>query len=244
MAVGPVKNRRLFPALAAALLLAPVAGADLVIMPEGGFLQVAAYEVDADRVRLTLPNGGRLVMALARVERIIADEIVEAAAEEAAPPVFSLRFDSSHPRPETPYGELIYDAAERHALNPALVAAVARAESAFDPRAVSVKGAQGLMQLMPATARRFGLAGESVYEPARNIDAGARYLRWLADRFDDDLSRVLAAYNAGEGTVERYGGVPPYRETHGYLRRIYATLHLAVDDVASGVVAAAAVAGR
>jgi len=238
--------RPLHKTLAAAVLaLVPaVAGAELVILPEGGFLKVAAYEIEDDQVRLTLPNGGRLVMALSRVERILADEIVEAPVEEPATAAFNLRFDPSQPRPETPYGELIQAAAERHALNPALVAAVARAESAFDPRAISVKGAQGLMQLMPATAQRFGLSGDAVFEPERNLDAGARYLRWLADRFDNDLARVLAAYNAGEGTVERYGGVPPYRETHGYLRRIYAVLNLAVDDVVPGVAAAAAVAGR
>lgn len=239
-----MKLRHLYAAAAAALVFAAAAGAELVILPEGGFLRVAAYEVEGDRVRLTLPNCGRLVMALARVERILADEIVETPAAEPAPLAFSLRFDPSHQRPETPYGELIYAAAERHALNPALVAAVVRAESAFDPRAVSAKGAQGLMQLMPATARRFGLAGDQVLEPTRNLDAGARYLRWLADRFDDDLARVLAAYNAGEGTVERYGGVPPYGETRGYLRRIYAALELAVDEAVGGVVAATAAAGR
>lgn len=239
-----MKIRALHKTLAVALALVPAsAGAELVVLPEGGFLKVAAYQIDGDRVRLTLPNGGRLVMALTRVERILADEIVEEPAAEPAPPAFNLRFDPAQPRPETPYGEIIYDAAERHALNPALVAAVVHAESAFDPQAVSIKGAQGLMQLMPATAQRFGLAGDAVFEPARNIDAGARYLRRLADRFDNDLARILAAYNAGEGTVQRYGGVPPYRETHGYLRRIYAVLNLAVDDPAAGV-GTAAVTGR
>ncbi|MEM8930352.1 MAG: lytic transglycosylase domain-containing protein, partial [Acidobacteriota bacterium] len=81
-------------------------------------------------------------------------------------------------------------------------------------------------QLMPATAERFGVAPDETFDPAKNLDAGCRYLRWLADRFDDDLPRVLAAYNAGEGTVDRYGGVPPYRETRGYLRRIFRQLGL------------------
>jgi soluble lytic murein transglycosylase-like protein len=170
-----------------------------------------------------------LIVPILRVARILEDEIVDEPPPVEPAPAFTLRFDASHPRPAVPYAELIYDASRRHALNPALVAAVARAESAFDPRAVSDKGAQGLMQLMPATARRFGVVGGKVFEPASNLDAGARYLSWLAERFDGDLPRVLAAYNAGEGTVERYQGVPPYRETRAYLKRIYAELGL--DDL-------------
>ncbi|MCP4663233.1 MAG: lytic transglycosylase domain-containing protein [bacterium] len=179
-----------------------------------------------DRVRLELPNGGILVVALVRVERIIEDEIVERPVEPEQPPRFSLRFDASQPPPETPYAQLIYDAARRHALNPALVAAVVRAESGFRPTAISSRGARGLMQLMPATAQRFGIEGERVFDPAENIEAGSRYLSWLAERFDERLALVLAAYNAGEGTVERYDGIPPYRETREYLRRIYAELGL------------------
>ncbi len=162
-----------------------------------------------------------------RVDRILGDEVGEAGSTPAlATPGFELRFNAAQPRPSTPYGELIHDAGERHQVNPALLAAVARAESAFDPRAVSRKGAQGLMQLMPATARRFGLSDREVFDPAKNLGAGARYLSWLSRRFDDDLASVLAAYNAGEGTVERYGGVPPYGETRAYLRRIYSELGL------------------
>lgn len=202
------------------------ATAELVIFSHGGYLKVESYRIDGDRVRLELPDGGAIAVPLLKVERILDDEIPTAEPEPQAPSAFALLFDPSHPVPETPYAELIYGAAERHGLNPALVAAVVRAESAFEPAAVSVKGAQGLMQLMPATARRFGLAGGEVFEPAKNLDAGSRYLRWLTDRFDGDLPSVLAAYNAGEGAVDRYQGVPPYRETYRYLRRIYATLGL------------------
>ena len=210
-------------------LATPVAG-ELVVFTDGAFMQVDAFAVDDDRVRLDLPSGGRLVVPLLRIARILEDEIrePEPPPEVPDPPSFSLRFDASQARPATPYGELIYGAGERHAINPALLAAVVRAESAFQARAVSHKGAQGLMQLMPATARRFGLDGAEVFEPEKNIDAGARYLSWLADRFDDNLAHVLAAYNAGEGTVDRYQGVPPYRETRTYLKRIYAELGL--DD--------------
>ena len=178
-------------------------------------------------------------MPLLKVERILEDEIPTAEPEPAPPPAFALFFDPAHALPETPYAELIYGAAERHGLNPALVAAVVRAESAFEPSAVSVKGAQGLMQLMPATARRFGLGDGEVFEPAKNLDAGSRYLAWLVERFDGDLPSVLAAYNAGEGTVDRYRGVPPYRETYRYLRRIYATLGLPSSELPEGIAAGA-----
>jgi len=128
--------------------------------------------------------------------------------------------------PDVRDGELIHRAAQRHGLNPELVAAVISAESSYRVKAVSHKGAQGLMQLMPATAERFGLTAEEVFEPAKNIDAGCRYLRWLADRFDDELPLVLAGYNAGEGAVDRHGGVPPYRETRNYVAKITARLGL------------------
>jgi len=212
-------------------ILPPLARAELVIFPNGSFLKVSAYEVMGDRVRLELANGGILVVALVRVERIIEDEIVERPIEPEDLPRFPLRFDASQPLPETPYAQLIYDAARRHALNPALVAAVVRAESNFRPTAISPRGARGLMQLMPATAQRFGIEGERVFDPAENLDAGSRYLSWLAQRFDERLALVLAAYNAGEGTVERYDGIPPYRETREYLRRIYAELGLSAGEL-------------
>ncbi len=217
----------------------PAAEGEIVVFTDGGFLKVEDFRLEGERVRLDLESGGRMVVSILRVARILEDEVVdeEPPAPEPAP-VFGLRFDASQPRPATPYAELIWAAGERHSLNPALLAAVVRAESAFDPRAVSRKGAGGLMQLMPATAQRFGLSGSEVFEPAKSLDAGARYLSWLTDRFDGDLPKVLAAYNAGEGTVDRYGGVPPYRETRNYLRRIYAELGL------DGSALAAASAGR
>jgi soluble lytic murein transglycosylase-like protein len=142
-----------------------------------------------------------------------------------SPPI--LRFDSRELRPRTPYADLIYKAARRHAVNPRVVAAVIQAESDFQPRAKSRAGACGLMQLLPETARRFGLMKKrDLFNPAKNIEAGVRYLRWLTERFGDDLSRVVAAYNAGEGAVDRFGGVPPFSETLGYVRRIYGTLGL------------------
>ncbi len=219
--------RRLPILLLALSSLTATAEAELVIFTDGGFITVDDFRRSGDRLHLDLPSGGRLTVSMMRVDRILEDEVTEEAPAPAPEePTFELRFEASQPSPATPYGELIYGVSERHALNPALVVAVVRAESGFDPRAVSRKGAQGLMQLMPATARRFGLSGSQAFEPEKNLDAGARYLSWLADRFDGDLARVLAAYNAGEGTVQRYGGVPPYRETRNYLKRIYAELGL------------------
>ena len=222
-----------------ALAAAPApAGAELVILEGGRFYKAAAFEVRGERVRVELWDGGAVVLPLSRVERIVDDEVIPRpdpppeAAMAAAAGAFDWRFADGQPVPQIPFGELIFAAAERHQLNPTLVAALVRAESAYDPRAISHKGARGLMQLMPATARRFGVAEHEILVPERNVEAGTRYLRWLLDRFDGDVPRALAAYNAGEGTVDRYGGIPPYRETRTYVRRIYTTLGLG-DQIAA-----------
>lgn len=115
------------------------------------------------------------------------------------------------------YDPLIGQAAEAHRLPPALVKAVIAAESDFDPRAVSRAGAQGLMQLMPTTAAVLGVADP--LEPTQNVHGGVSYLRSLLDRYGD-LTRALAAYNAGPEAVDHYGGVPPYRETRAYVDRV------------------------
>ncbi|WGX97843.1 transglycosylase SLT domain-containing protein [Nocardioides sp. L-11A] len=119
----------------------------------------------------------------------------------------------------TPYADLIDAAAARTGVPGSLIAAVARQESGFDPRAVSSAGAQGLMQLMPGTAR--GLGVTDPFDPAQAIDGGARLLRSLLDRFGR-TELALAAYNAGPGAVSRYGGIPPYRETQNYVRTVMA----------------------
>jgi len=114
----------------------------------------------------------------------------------------------------------IQEMAPRYDLDPALVLEVVRAESNFNPRARSHKGALGLMQLIPATARRFGV--KDPLDPEQNLRGGMAYLRWLLKRFDGDLSLTLAGYNAGEAAVERHGGVPPYNETRAYVGKILA----------------------
>ncbi len=134
--------------------------------------------------------------------------------------------------PNSPYGELIYDVAVRHSINPHLVAALIHVESSFNPRAVSRKGAVGLMQLLPATARRFGLKSKKdLFNPEKNIEAGIRYLSWLNKRFSGDVHKILAAYNAGEGAVERFGGIPPYRETQNYVQKIFRLLNFVLPSV-------------
>lgn len=137
---------------------------------------------------------------------------------EAAPRSFSLDITKEDFfRSQVPFGSIIYREAVRNNLSPELVAAVVEAESDFRPRLVSNKNAQGLMQIVPETSRLLGC--DNPFNPADNVAAGAKYLRYLLDRFGDQRL-ALAAYNAGEGTIERFGGVPPFPETLNYLQRV------------------------
>jgi soluble lytic murein transglycosylase-like protein len=120
-------------------------------------------------------------------------------------------------RTQIPYGAIIYREAKRNGLPPELVAAVVHTESDFRPRLVSHKNAHGLMQLIPSTAKLMG--ARNVFDPEENVAAGTRYLRYLMNRFGDQTI-ALAAYNAGEGNVERFGGIPPFPETRNYVKRV------------------------
>ena len=122
------------------------------------------------------------------------------------------------PAAQTTISDVVNTSSNRYHLDPDLVNSVIRAESGFNPRALSAKGAQGLMQLMPQTAMNLGVANS--YDSAANVDGGARYLRELLERYDFDLIKALAAYNAGPHRVAQYHGVPPYYETQAYVARI------------------------
>ncbi|HEY7074443.1 MAG TPA: lytic transglycosylase domain-containing protein [Solirubrobacteraceae bacterium] len=120
----------------------------------------------------------------------------------------------------TPFAAQITASAQRNGIDPALLAGLIKQESGFNPNAGSPAGAQGLTQLMPGTAR--GLGVSNPLDPAQSIEGGARYLKQQLDHFGGDVARALAAYNAGPGAVQRYGGVPPYAETQNYVRRVQA----------------------
>ncbi len=179
------------------------ARAEIAVLANGGVFKVTAHRDEGDLAWLTLKDGGELAVPIAHVRGYVPDEVLE---EVVAAPVGS----DLH--------QLAADAARRHGLDPDLVLAVVSVESAFRPAAVSPKGAQGLMQLMPGTARELGVADP--LDPASNLDGGARYLRALIARYDGDLTKALAAYNAGPGAVDRHRGVPPYRETRDYVKKV------------------------
>jgi soluble lytic murein transglycosylase-like protein len=195
-------------ALAAAAVLvalgAASARAEIAVLANGQILKVAARRLEGDRVFVTLKEGGEVGLTPAELRGFVPDEVVD----EVLAPTFA----GSDVR------ALAISAAQRHGLDPNLVLAVVAVESGFQPDAVSNKGAQGLMQLMPATAKDLGVA--DAMDPAQNLDGGTRYLRMLIAKYNGDVGRALAAYNAGPEAVKRHGGVPPYRETHHYIDRV------------------------
>lgn len=218
--------------LLALLVSAVPARAALVVFEDGRVLHVKGFEVDDASLTLALDEGGSMTVDLERVDRIVDDEIDHTPPPAPEPSVVELPPSARSVRtfaealPGSPYDPLIREAAKEHRIDPALIAAVIRVESNFAARAVSRKGARGLMQLMPATARRLGV--RRAFDPRENIRGGAAYLAELAERFGERaVDRILAAYNAGERAVESYGGVPPYRETREYVRKVTALWHAA-----------------
>jgi hypothetical protein len=217
--------RRMAPcALLITLLHTAAARADLVVFDDGRVVKAVSWHVGPVSIEIVLPGGGSFTADVKRVDRIVEDEVVSPAvvARELPklPPVaYDLAYRADRkPLFATPWNTLIEREAKRQNVDAALVSAIIRAESNGNPRSVSRKGARGLMQLMPATARR--LEVHYIFDPAQNVRGGVRYLKELAKRFENNPELVLAAYNAGEAAVSSFGGVPPYRETVGYVKRI------------------------
>ena len=191
---------------------APRAAEAVVWFVDGRTLVVESVELNDDIATLRLDGGNELVVPAARIERYQASATAGVIQPVVRPAAAAWRSLAG------PYAETIRRAAQRHGVDPVLLTAMAAVESGFDPRAVSHKGAQGLLQLMPQTARRFGVANS--FDPDQNVDGGARYLDWLLTRFSGDEQLALAGYNAGEGAVERYRGIPPFPETERYVVRV------------------------
>jgi len=154
----------------------------------------------------------------ARYEVLIAAQQPASGAAPAADPGKALK-PAPHLAGKTRYARMVDEVSRAYGLDSALLHAVITVESSYNPKAVSNKGAAGLMQLMPATAKRYGVA--DAFDPAQNLGGGARYLRDLLEMFDSDVSLALAAFNAGENAVKKHGNrIPPYRETQRYVPRV------------------------
>lgn len=178
------------------------ARSEIALLSSGLTLKLDGHRVEGETVMLALKGGGEMGVPRSAVRGFVPDEVLD---EVAVPAGGDLR-------------QLAAAAAHRHGLDPDLVMAVAAVESGFRPEAVSPKGALGLMQLMPGTAASLGVG--NAFDPAQNLDGGARYLGQLLTLYGGDLARALAAYNAGEGAVHRHGGVPPFRETRAYVKKV------------------------
>ncbi len=209
-------KRILFATLAVFLFALP-ARAEIVFFSTGRTLSIRDHRIDPtddEKLILTLRSGGEIVCEPAVIDRIVPDEVPypEPEAEESVQ-IFSATAPSGLP---VKYGEIIDKVAAEHNVPANLVRAVIQVESAYHERARSPKGAMGLMQLMPATAKQFAVADP--YDPAANIEGGVKYLKSLLQRLP--VALALAAYNAGEAAVQRFNGIPPYRETQDYVARI------------------------
>jgi soluble lytic murein transglycosylase-like protein len=206
----------LFALLATAAAGPSPARADYAVLRWGVRLHITSFERAGDHMRLSIAGG---------VVEVAADDVVSIEAEE--------NFQANPPAPPASghYEDLIHAAAGKHGVDERLIARVIAEESHFNPRAVSPKRAQGLMQLLPKTAALYSVA--NAFDPAQNIDAGTRYLKDLLERYRGNFSLALAAYNAGPKMVERYRGIPPFPETQHYVRQITTKLPLRPADTSA-----------
>jgi soluble lytic murein transglycosylase-like protein len=182
------------------------AGSDLALLRNGFSIRHERREVvgSVTRLYLSADSNGYVDVPTVEIDRFEKDLSVLAAGKT--------------PRTPQEMNEVINAVSSRHHLDPDLINSVIHAESGFNPRAVSRKGAQGLMQLMPQTASQLGVA--NAFDPGANVEGGTKYLRELLERYNFDLIKALAAYNAGPQRVEQFHGVPPYYETQAYVARI------------------------
>jgi len=196
-------------ALVLALLVLPVtqARAEYIVLRSGERLHVSGYQLLGDRYRLQMA-GGWVEVTVADVSAIEPEDVFK----KIAPPPPGAQVA------QPPYTELVNAAASKYGVDADLISSVIAAESNFDPKAVSRRNARGLMQLLPETADRLGV--KNIFDPADNIDGGTRYLKELLEKYNDDLTLALAAYNAGPDRVQLYGRVPPFAETVSYVRRV------------------------
>jgi Transglycosylase SLT domain len=211
-----------FPAVILVLATAVPASAEIVVLSSNRTLSIKSHRIDGNLIILTLRSGGEVTCDKSLIEKILPDEVpypepkpeesaaLQGAAGAIVDPALMER---------TPYGEIIASMSEAHGVDPLLVRALIQVESNYRPKAKSIKGAMGLMQLMPATAREYQV--RNPYDPTANISAGVKHLKSLIDRMGA-VELALAAYNAGEGAVKKFNGIPPYRETRNYVSRILA----------------------
>ena len=194
--------------------------AEIVFLSSGRTLSVKEHRQEGGTIVLTMRGGGEVRCDRSIVDRIVPDEVPhpDPVPEQEVVAAAEPRADVASVLDSTPYGEIISAMSEANGVDPMLVRALIQVESRYNPRARSSKGAMGLMQLMPQTAREYNL--RNPYDPKSNIEAGIKRLKSLIDRWGVELA--LAAYNAGEGAVTRFNGVPPYRETRSYVSRILA----------------------
>jgi hypothetical protein len=201
----------------ASLYAAAPASAELIYLTTGRTLSVRGHRADGNTMVLLLRTGGQVTCDASLVQRLEPDEI-----PYPEPPEPAVESSAIAPAEilSVPYGELIDNLSATYGVDPRLVRAVVQVESGYRSRARSRKGAVGLMQVLPATGRQYG--ARKLLDPKTNLETGIRHLKSLLDRFE--LKLALAAYNAGENAVKRFGGIPPYRETRSYVSKILSLL--------------------
>jgi len=197
-----------------AWLVASPARAELAYFANGRNVSIKSHRLDGDTLVLALRGGGEMVVEAALITRIEPDEVPYPEPEQREE---AIRFDRIRDLGAA-YGEIIDRVSKEQGVDANLVRAVIQVESAYQQSARSRKGAMGLMQLMPQTARRYAVMDP--YDPASNIEGGIKHLKSLLDRWPRELGLALAAYNAGEAAVEKFRGIPPYPETRAYVSRI------------------------